>query len=76
MNLKVEGEKNAGPTIDIKNLSSPKNIENAVEYEYLRHIEMLSKDEIPKPETRHYNENTNKTEMIRCKAEEPDYRYF
>jgi len=37
---------------------------------------MLSQGDIPLPDTRRFNENTNKTERIRCIEEEPDYRYF
>ena len=76
VSLQVEGEKHSGPTVDIKNLSSPKSIERAVEYEFERHINMLSSGDHPKPETRRYDEQANKTNTIRLKDEEPDYRYF
>lgn len=76
VSLQVEGDNESGPTVDIKNLSSAKNVERAVEYEYLRHIDILTKGQMPESETRRYDESKNKTETIRCKEEEPDYRYF
>lgn len=76
VHLQVEGEKHSGPVVDIKGLSSPKQIENAVEYEYLRHIDLLSNGTSPEFETRRYDPESRRTQSIRLKHEEPDYRYF
>jgi len=76
VNLSVQGEKNESPRVDIKTLSGSKDAERAVEYEYRRHIEMLSNGEIPLPETRRFDSALGRTETIRVKSEEPDYRYF
>ena len=76
VSLQVEGDKFSGPTVDIKNLSSPRNLERAVEFEYLRHVDMLSQGDIPLPETRRFDEQSGRTEKIRLKEQEPDYRYF
>ena len=76
VSVQVAGEKNEGPIIDIKNVNNSRNIEKAVEYEFERQVEMLKNDNIPEYETRRYNPETGKTQSIRCKGEEPDYRYF
>ena len=76
VSVQVSGEKNEGPTVDIKNVSNSRNIEKAVEYEFERQVNMLKEGEIPEYETRRYNDETGKTQSIRCKGEEPDYRYF
>ena len=76
VNLSVQGEKNESPRVDIKTVGGSKDAERAVEYEYRRHIEMLSRGEVPLPESRKFNSATGQTETIRVKSEEPDYRYF
>jgi len=76
VNLSVQGEKNESHRVDIKNVGGSKNVERAVEHEYRRHISMLSKGEIPLPETRKYEPDHDRTVTLRLKEEEPDYRYF
>ena len=76
VNLSVQGEKNESNRVDIKNVGGSKNVERAVEHEYRRHISMLSKGEIPLPETRRYEPDHDRTVTLRLKEEEPDYRYF
>ena len=39
----------------MKNVSGAKNVERALEFEYLRHIDLLSKGSEPLPETRRYD---------------------
>ena len=55
VNVSVRGEKHAGPRVEVKNVAGAKNVERALEYEYLRHIDLLSKGEAPLPETRRYD---------------------
>ena len=76
VNLSVQGEKYESPRVDIKTIPGSKACEFAVEYEYRRHIEMLSSGEIPQPESRTYDIATGRTETVRVKSEEPDYRFF
>jgi|Transcript_7539 aspartyl-tRNA(Asn)/glutamyl-tRNA(Gln) amidotransferase subunit B len=76
VNLSVQGEKNESPRVEIKNVAGSKNCERAVEYEYRRHIEMLSRGETPLPETRRYDADVDRTITLRVKEEEPDYRFF
>lgn len=76
VNLSVQGEKNESPRVEIKNVAGAKNVERAVEYEYRRHISLLSKGEIPLPETRRYEPDWDRTVTLRVKDEEPDYRFF
>jgi aspartyl-tRNA(Asn)/glutamyl-tRNA(Gln) amidotransferase subunit B len=76
VSIQVEGEKHSGPTVDIKNLQSPKHVEFAVAHEFERHVALLEKGQIPEAETRRYETDTRATKTIRAKEEEPDYRYF
>ena len=76
VSIQVEGEKHSGPTVDIKNLTSPKQIEQAVGHEFERQVNLLKNGELPDAETRRFMPETMKTKTIRAKEEEPDYRYF
>ena len=76
VNLSVQGDKNESPRVEIKNVAGAKNVERAVEYEYRRHIDLLSKGEIVHPETRRYEPDFDRTVSLRFKDEEPDYRFF
>ena len=76
VNISVQGEKYESPRVEIKNVAGSKNVERAVEFEYRRHIEMLSRGEIPLPETRRYEADMDRTITLRVKEEEPDYRFF
>jgi len=76
VHIQVAGEKNEGPVVDIKNICSTRNIERAVQYEFERQVDLLKDGKIPEYETRKFNNETGKTQSIRSKGEEPDYRYF
>ena len=64
------------PTVQVKNVSSARNIERAVEFEFRRHIKALMDGNDVLPETRRYDAEQNCTIPIRMINEEPDYRYF
>lgn len=76
MNLSVQGDNCESPRVEIKNVAGAKNCERAVEYEYRRHIALLSRGECPLPETRRYDAIEDRTICLRAKEEEPDYRFF
>lgn len=76
VNLSVQGEKNESPRVEIKNVAGAKNVERALEFEYRRHIDMLSSGIIPQPETRKYEADNDRTVTLRLKEEAPDYRFF
>lgn len=62
--------------MEIKNVAGSKNVERAVEYEYRRHIDLLSRGEQVMPETRRYEADVDRTVTLRVKEDEPDYRFF
>jgi aspartyl-tRNA(Asn)/glutamyl-tRNA(Gln) amidotransferase subunit B len=76
VNVSVHSDKASGPRVEIKNVAGAKNVERAVEYEYRRHIDLLSRGLVPDPETRRYDASLDKTISLRHKEEEPDYRFF
>ncbi|MGQ9760166.1 MAG: Asp-tRNA(Asn)/Glu-tRNA(Gln) amidotransferase subunit GatB [Candidatus Methanomethylicaceae archaeon] len=71
-NISVEG----GARVEIKNISSFKEVERALNYEISRQISLLKKGEKVVRETRHWDEVRKVTISLREKEEVYDYRYF
>ena len=71
-NISLEG----GKRVEIKNISSYKEVERALNFEIMRQRSMVSKGLKIKTETRHWDEKRRVTIAIREKEEEKDYRYF
>jgi aspartyl-tRNA(Asn)/glutamyl-tRNA(Gln) amidotransferase subunit B len=65
-----------GARVEIKNISSFKEVERALNYEILRQMNLISKGEKVLRETRHWDEIRKVTISLREKEEEYDYRYF
>ncbi len=65
-----------GTRVEIKNISSFKEVERALNFEISRQRNMLEKGEKVRRETRHWDEVRKVTISLREKEEEHDYRYF
>src|SRR6201996_529317 len=65
-----------GPRCEIKNVNSFRYIEQAIEVEARRQIEVLEDGGKIDQETRLYDPNKNETRSMRSKEEAHDYRYF
>ena len=64
-----------GTRCEIKNVNSIKFIQQAIEYEAKRQVEILKVDK-NKQETRLFDPNNFETRSMRGKEESHDYRYF
>ncbi len=71
-NISIAG----GNRVEIKNISSPKDVEKALAYEIIRQKQAISKGLSIKSETRHWDDLRKVTVPLRVKEEEQDYRYF
>ncbi len=67
---------NGGNRIEIKNVSSFKEVEKALTYEISRQSNLLARNIKIVSETRHWDEQRKITKIARTKEEEQDYRYF
>lgn len=77
ISLRKKGETDLPPyKVEVKNINSFRFAAAAIEYEITRHAALLDKGEIPKQETRGWNETKNATVSQRSKEEAADYRYF
>lgn len=65
-----------GSRVEVKNISSPKDVEKALAYEIIRQRKMLEHGEVVKRETRHWDGVRKVTVALRSKEFEEDYRYF
>jgi len=65
-----------GTRVEVKNISSFKEVERALNFEITRQKELLEKGIAVKRETRHWDETRRITVSLRTKEEEQEYRYF
>jgi aspartyl-tRNA(Asn)/glutamyl-tRNA(Gln) amidotransferase subunit B len=65
-----------GTRVEIKNISSFKEVERALGFEITRQKKLMSKDKAVRRETRHWDEVRRTTVSLRAKEEEADYMYF
>ncbi len=71
-NISLKG----GERVEVKNISSYKDVERALNYEILRQKTALTKKEKIEHETRHWDEVRRVTYSSRIKEMEHEYRYF
>lgn len=71
-NISIAG----GARVEIKNISSFKGVEKALNYEILRQKNLIKRGKAVVRETRHFDESQEITVLLRSKEEEQDYRYF
>jgi aspartyl-tRNA(Asn)/glutamyl-tRNA(Gln) amidotransferase subunit B len=65
-----------GTRVEVKNLNSARNVELALEHEAKRQAEVLSGGGRVARETRHFDETFLRTEPLRTKESDEDYRYL
>ncbi|MDL2260838.1 Asp-tRNA(Asn)/Glu-tRNA(Gln) amidotransferase subunit GatB [Methanimicrococcus sp. OttesenSCG-928-J09] len=70
------GKRIEGTRVEVKNISSHKAVEKAINYEIMRQKDFLRKNKPLVQETRHYDEDRNVTISLRVKETADDYRYF
>ena len=65
-----------GKRVEVKNISSFKEVERALAFEVSRQKSLIAKGRTVQLETRHWDEVRRVTISLRAKEEEHDYRYF
>ncbi|MEM2046336.1 MAG: Asp-tRNA(Asn)/Glu-tRNA(Gln) amidotransferase subunit GatB [Candidatus Jordarchaeales archaeon] len=65
-----------GARVEIKNISSFRDVRRALQYEIMRQKQLLRRGGVTKQETRHWDEDRQITVSLRVKETESDYRYF
>ena len=70
------GETEFGTRCEIKNVNSVKFVQQAIEYEANRQVEVLESGGVIDQETRLFDPNKGETRTMRSKEDAHDYRYF
>ena len=65
-----------GKRVEVKNISSFKEVERALGFEITRQRSLLMRGQVVLMETRHWDDIRRVTISLRTKEEENDYRYF
>src|SRR5690606_19960829 len=65
-----------GTRCEIKNLNSLRSLGRAIDPEAARQVEVLEGGGTVRQETRHWDEATGRTGLLRSKEDADDYRYF
>ena len=76
VSVRPVGQKEFGTRCEIKNLNSFKFLEEAINYEVRRQIELIEDGGTVRQETRLYDPDRQETRSMRSKEDAQDYRYF
>ena len=76
VSVRKKGQSKLGTRREVKNLNSFKSVQKAIEYEYLKQIELIESGHKIEQCTLSWDEKNNQTKIIRKKEDAHDYRYF
>ncbi|MFY9288486.1 MAG: Asp-tRNA(Asn)/Glu-tRNA(Gln) amidotransferase subunit GatB [Alphaproteobacteria bacterium] len=76
LSMRRVGDTKLGTRCEIKNVNSIRFVQQAIEYESRRQVEVLEGGEAIKQETRLWDTGKGVTRSMRSKEEAHDYRYF
>lgn len=76
LSMRRVGDTKIGTRCEIKNVNSIRFVQQAIEYESRRQVEVLESGENIKQETRLWDTSKGITRSMRSKEEAHDYRYF
>jgi len=76
LSVRRQGDDEFGTRTEMKNLSSFKMLQKAIEYEYKRQVEAIKKGDEVTQQTRRWDETNGLSVVLRSKEDANDYRYF
>ena len=76
VSVRPKGETKFGTRCEIKNINSFKFLQDAIDYEVARQIDILENGGVIVQATRLYDPEKNETREMRSKEDSMDYRYF
>ncbi len=76
VSVRRRGDAQLGRKVEVKNMNSIRNVQRAIEHEFIRQVGLLEAGSPIISETRLFNADTGLTFPMRTKEELNDYRYF
>ncbi len=76
ISVRLKGEQQFGNRCEVKNLNSIRNVQRAIEHEFLRQIAVIENGGHIDQNTLNFNADTGETSVLRSKEMANDYRYF
>lgn len=76
ISVRLRGASAYGNRCEVKNLNSIRNLQRAIDHEFLRQTELLEKGEYIEQNTLNFDAETGNTSPLRSKEMANDYRYF
>jgi aspartyl-tRNA(Asn)/glutamyl-tRNA(Gln) amidotransferase subunit B len=76
ISVRLKGEAEYGNRCEVKNLNSIRNLQRAIDHEFMRQTQLLEKGEYIEQNTLNFDAETGNTSPLRSKETANDYRYF
>jgi aspartyl-tRNA(Asn)/glutamyl-tRNA(Gln) amidotransferase subunit B len=76
VSVRLKGESKLGKKVEVKNMNSIRNVQRAIDHEFVRQITLIESGKSILSETRTFDADTGLTHSMRAKEEMNDYRYF
>ena len=76
ISVRLKGSAEYGNRCEVKNLNSIRNLQRAIDHEFIRQTELLEKGEYIEQNTLNFDAETGNTSPLRSKETANDYRYF
>lgn len=76
ISIRLKGDTNLNPRVEVKNMNSMRNVKKAIEFEFERQVHMMEAGERLAQETRGFDALKGVTLSQRSKEHAHDYRYF
>jgi aspartyl-tRNA(Asn)/glutamyl-tRNA(Gln) amidotransferase subunit B len=76
ISVRLKGATTLGNRCEVKNLNSIRNVQRAIEHEFLRQVNIIEAGGHIDQNTLNFNADTGETSVLRSKEMANDYRYF
>jgi aspartyl-tRNA(Asn)/glutamyl-tRNA(Gln) amidotransferase subunit B len=76
ISVRLKGAEKLGNRCEVKNLNSIRNVQRAIEHEFLRQINVIEAGGVIDQNTLNFDADTGETSVLRSKEMANDYRYF
>ncbi|WP_158828364.1 Asp-tRNA(Asn)/Glu-tRNA(Gln) amidotransferase subunit GatB [Mucilaginibacter lacusdianchii] len=76
ISVRLKGATDYGNRCEVKNLNSIRNVQRAIEHEFIRQVKVIEAGGYIEQNTLNFDANTGETSVLRTKEMANDYRYF